>query len=163
MSEANEPFLGMQMLWNWYTVDSCFISRTWRITSKGMFAGSCIGVICLVICLEGLRRAQREYDAYLVRQYHMQNIQVWYLSVQDGRTQLLSVNFACEDSLTSAGRVVHHLVRAYQRLGTSKRTTTLNMTPIRFPSYRSRATQDMHSSRSLSVLYRLCSSRLFVP
>ncbi|KAI4173538.1 MAG: hypothetical protein LQ343_002876 [Gyalolechia ehrenbergii] len=75
MSEANEPFLGMQMLWNWYTVDSCFISRTWRITSKGMFAGSCIGVICLVICLEGLRRAQREYDAYLVRQYHMQNIQ----------------------------------------------------------------------------------------
>ncbi|KAL8932658.1 MAG: hypothetical protein Q9216_006742 [Gyalolechia sp. 2 TL-2023] len=40
-----------------------------------MFAGSCIGVILLVVCLEGLRRAQREYDAYLVRQYHMQNTQ----------------------------------------------------------------------------------------
>ena len=32
-----------------------------------MFAGSCIGVICLVISLEFLRRTQREYDA-LVRQ-----------------------------------------------------------------------------------------------
>lgn len=33
-----------------------------------MFAGSCIGVICLVISLEFLRRAGREYDAYIVRQ-----------------------------------------------------------------------------------------------
>ena len=55
------------MLWNWYTVDSCFISSTWHITSKGMFAGSCIGVILLVIALEGLRRGQRELDRYLHR------------------------------------------------------------------------------------------------
>lgn len=33
-----------------------------------MFAGSCIGVIFLVVSLEFLRRAQREYDAY-VRAY----------------------------------------------------------------------------------------------
>src|SRR4051812_47889570 len=33
-----------------------------------MFAGSCIGVICLVISLEFLRRVQREYDGYLQRQ-----------------------------------------------------------------------------------------------
>lgn len=33
-----------------------------------MFAGSCIGVICLVICLEFLRRAQREYEALIKRQ-----------------------------------------------------------------------------------------------
>lgn len=32
-----------------------------------MFAGSCIGVIFLVISLEFLRRLQREYDAYLRR------------------------------------------------------------------------------------------------
>ena len=32
-----------------------------------MFAGSCIGVICLVISLEFLRRVQREYDGYLGR------------------------------------------------------------------------------------------------
>ena len=55
------------MLWNWYTVDACFISSTWRVTSAGMFAGSCIGVICLVILLEFLRRVQREYDQLIQR------------------------------------------------------------------------------------------------
>ncbi|KAK3067200.1 hypothetical protein LTR53_016067 [Teratosphaeriaceae sp. CCFEE 6253] len=32
-----------------------------------MFAGSCIGVILLVMVLEGLRRAAKEYDAYIIR------------------------------------------------------------------------------------------------
>lgn len=57
------------MLWNWYTVDSCFIASTWRITSSGMFAGSCIGVILLVMALEFMRRAVKEYDRYLVRKH----------------------------------------------------------------------------------------------
>ncbi|KAJ4323250.1 Copper Transporter integral membrane protein that functions in high affinity copper transport [Neodidymelliopsis sp. IMI 364377] len=34
-----------------------------------MFAGSCIGVILLVILLEALRRAGKEYDRYIVQQY----------------------------------------------------------------------------------------------
>lgn len=34
-----------------------------------MFAGSCIGVILLVMSLEFLRRTSKEYDRYLVRQY----------------------------------------------------------------------------------------------
>jgi copper transporter 1 len=55
------------MLWNWYTVDACFLARSWRITSKGAFAGSCIGVILLVLVLEALRRAAIEYDGFLVR------------------------------------------------------------------------------------------------
>jgi copper transporter 1 len=55
------------MLWNWYTVDACFIARSWQISSSGMFAGSCIGVIFLVISLELLRRSQREFDRYLRR------------------------------------------------------------------------------------------------
>lgn len=33
-----------------------------------MFAGSCIGVILLVMSLEFLRRASKEYDRYIVRQ-----------------------------------------------------------------------------------------------
>jgi copper transporter 1 len=37
-----------------------------------MFAGSCIGVLLLVISLEALRRASREYDAYIMRA-HMEN------------------------------------------------------------------------------------------
>ena len=55
------------MLWNWNTIDSCFLARSWRITSPGMFAGSCIGVVLLVMSLEMLRRAVKEWDHYLVR------------------------------------------------------------------------------------------------
>lgn len=34
-----------------------------------MFAGSCIGVILLVISLEFLRRSAKEYDRYILRQF----------------------------------------------------------------------------------------------
>lgn len=57
------------MLWNWYTVDSCFITRSWHVTSRGMFAGSCVGVVLLTMSLELLRRAVKEYDRYLVRSH----------------------------------------------------------------------------------------------
>ncbi|KAB5516923.1 Ctr copper transporter [Coniochaeta sp. 2T2.1] len=57
------------MLWNWNTIDSCFIARSWHVTSSGMFAGSCIGVILLVMALELLRRSVKEYDRYLVRNH----------------------------------------------------------------------------------------------
>ncbi|PGH29824.1 solute carrier family 31 (copper transporter), member 1 [[Emmonsia] crescens] len=55
----------ISMLWNWNVINACFISSSWRITSRGMFAGSCIGVIVLVMCLEFLRRAGHEYDKYI--------------------------------------------------------------------------------------------------
>lgn len=55
------------MLWNWYTIDACFLAETWHIRSNGAFVGSCIAVIFLVVSLELLRRAQREFDRYLVR------------------------------------------------------------------------------------------------
>ena len=58
-----------QMFWDWYTVDACFISSTWHITSAGIFADSCVGVICLVILLEFLRGVQREHD-HLLREGH---------------------------------------------------------------------------------------------
>lgn len=46
-----------------------FLSSSWHITSSAMMAGSCIGVVLLVMSLELLRRASREYDAYIVRQH----------------------------------------------------------------------------------------------
>lgn len=79
------------MLWNWYTIDACeqllpvslftstdtffpgFLSSQWHITSSGMMAGSCIGVILLVMSLELLRRASREYDGYIIRQHQAAN------------------------------------------------------------------------------------------
>lgn len=57
------------MLWNWNTIDACFIARSWRITSKAKFAGSCIGVVLLVIVLEMLRRTVKEYDRYLIKKH----------------------------------------------------------------------------------------------
>lgn len=48
---------------------SGFISSSWHITSDGMFAGSCVGVILLVISLEFLRRLGKEYDRYILRQH----------------------------------------------------------------------------------------------
>ncbi|KAJ5384965.1 hypothetical protein N7517_002876 [Penicillium concentricum] len=63
-----------QMLWNWYTVDACFLANSWHITSRGMFAGSCIGVICLVLSLELLRRLGREYDSFIVRRARLRRL-----------------------------------------------------------------------------------------
>lgn len=57
------------MLWNWDTMDTCFIAKSWHVRSTGMFAGCCIGVILLVICLEFLRRAGKEYDRWIVAQH----------------------------------------------------------------------------------------------
>lgn len=59
----------ISMLWNWNTIDSCFISSSWHVTSKGMFAGSCIGVLLLVMSLEALRRAVKEFDSYIIHQH----------------------------------------------------------------------------------------------
>lgn len=59
----------VSMLWNWDTIDTCFISESWHVTSRGMFAGSCIGVVLLVIALEFLRRSVKEFDRYLIRQH----------------------------------------------------------------------------------------------
>lgn len=53
-----------QMLWNWSTIDTCFISRTRHARSAGGFPGSCISVILLVIALEFLRQSQRGFDRY---------------------------------------------------------------------------------------------------
>ncbi|KAI5265942.1 Ctr-domain-containing protein [Aureobasidium subglaciale] len=63
----------ISMMWNWNTIDACFISSSWRITSKGMFAGSCIGVILLVMTLELLRRLAREHDR-MILSHHLRNI-----------------------------------------------------------------------------------------
>lgn len=57
------------MLWNWDTIDACFLAESWHITSRGMFAASCIGVALLVMCLEFMRRLGKEHDAFLLRQF----------------------------------------------------------------------------------------------
>ncbi|EGS23688.1 putative high affinity copper protein [Thermochaetoides thermophila DSM 1495] len=59
----------ISMLWNWYTIDACFLSKSWHIKSHGAFAATCIGVVFMVITLEALRRLGKEYDEYIQRQF----------------------------------------------------------------------------------------------
>ncbi|KAL2266663.1 hypothetical protein VTJ83DRAFT_6015 [Remersonia thermophila] len=68
-SSHAEAACKISMLWNWYTIDACFLSRSWHITSNGAFAATCIGVVLLVVFLEALRRIGKEYDEYLQRQF----------------------------------------------------------------------------------------------
>ena len=53
---ANIP---LQIYWNWYIIDACFFFQFWQITSDGLFAGLCIGLVSLIVFLEFLRRLQR--------------------------------------------------------------------------------------------------------
>lgn len=69
MRTGDGPMCKISMLWNWYTVDACFLSEQWQITSNGMMAGSCVGVVFLVVVLEALRRGSKEYDKYLGRKF----------------------------------------------------------------------------------------------
>ncbi|KAF9255230.1 Ctr copper transporter [Marasmius fiardii PR-910] len=67
MSSSSEgPSCKMSMLWNWYTVDACFISTDWHIRSAGAYAGMLIALFFLVILVEGVRRLGREYDRRIV-------------------------------------------------------------------------------------------------
>lgn len=59
----------ISMLLNYNTIGSCFISSDWQVTSTGMFAGSCIGVVLLAIFLEFLRRSVKEFDKLILNQH----------------------------------------------------------------------------------------------
>ncbi|KAG7095829.1 hypothetical protein E1B28_006524 [Marasmius oreades] len=71
MSSSSEgPACKISMLWNWYTVDACFISRNWHIRSVGAYAGMLVVLFCLVILVEGVRRLGRDYDRRIVTHQH---------------------------------------------------------------------------------------------
>jgi copper transporter 1 len=65
----NGECLTSQMLWNWETVNSCLISRSWHIKSESQFAGSCIGILLLAMCIPLLRRLARIYDIRILQEY----------------------------------------------------------------------------------------------
>lgn len=57
----------ISMLWNWYTIDTCFIARSWRNDTRGKFAGSCIGCFLLVFIAQWLNRVSRQFDMELAK------------------------------------------------------------------------------------------------
>lgn len=62
MGSSDPHACKISMLWNWYTIDSCFLARSWHVTSRGMFAGTCIGVFFWVMAYCWYHRLVVEFD-----------------------------------------------------------------------------------------------------
>ncbi|KAL2793089.1 Ctr copper transporter family-domain-containing protein [Aspergillus keveii] len=69
MGMASNVSCTAEMIWNWNTIDSCFLAESWHVTTKAMFAVSCIGVALLGVSLEFLRRVSKDYEESLQRQF----------------------------------------------------------------------------------------------
>ncbi|KAI2467104.1 Ctr-domain-containing protein [Annulohypoxylon bovei var. microspora] len=95
----------VSMLWNWDTIDACFLSQSWQIKSRGAFAGLCIGTVFLVILLELLRRAAKVYDRHLIRQ-HLKKTTVLAAAVVNGSSETANGSLiAKEHTVTLASAV----------------------------------------------------------
>ncbi|WVQ84102.1 hypothetical protein IAT38_006247 [Cryptococcus sp. DSM 104549] len=57
----------ISMLFNYKTIDACFLSSSWHIRSQAMFGGTCFGILLLCVLVEFLRRAGRDLDRWLVK------------------------------------------------------------------------------------------------
>lgn len=56
----------ISMLWNWNTLDTCFIAKSWHNDTRGKFAGSCIGCFALVLVAQWLNRISRQFDLEVI-------------------------------------------------------------------------------------------------
>ncbi|GME73277.1 unnamed protein product [Ambrosiozyma monospora] len=72
MSSSTSHSCKISMLWNWYTIDSCFIAKSWHNHTRGHFAGSCIGVFLIVLGAEWLHRLDYEYNLALAKRRRAQ-------------------------------------------------------------------------------------------
>ncbi|KUI69262.1 Copper transport protein ctr4 [Cytospora mali] len=95
------------MLWNWYTIDSCFLAESWHVSSQGAFAASCIGTILLVMVLEALRRFGREYDDWILRGFQARAATLSDCSSSRNNGSVAKVGF---ETTVSAARVDGRLV-----------------------------------------------------
>lgn len=94
----------ISMLWNWYTVDTCFISKSWHNHSKGAFAGSCIGVFFLVVVSQWLHRFAREYDSAII-QRQSPRIPIFDDSKAELDSQELPVTFSQNPAVYAVGHL----------------------------------------------------------
>lgn len=100
------------MLWNWNTVDACFVASSWRIENAGMMVATCIGIILLAVLVEFARRIGKEYDAFLTRQFQRQashQARSGSLSVIPGTCSTESVT---SSTLTFRASLLQQLLRA---------------------------------------------------
>ncbi|KAF5551774.1 copper transport ctr4 [Fusarium napiforme] len=62
--EEFESCLRNNMLWNWNTIGTCFISEGWYISSAALFALTCFGAFGVALLFEFIRRVSRELDRH---------------------------------------------------------------------------------------------------
>lgn len=82
----------ISMLWNWYTIDTCFIARSWRNDTKGKFAGSCIGCFALVVSAQWLNRVSRQFDIELVNRHQRKYLAKYLASGAEDFSSEVSVD-----------------------------------------------------------------------
>ncbi|EPX73968.1 copper transporter complex subunit Ctr5 [Schizosaccharomyces octosporus yFS286] len=75
MGQSSSHSCKMSMLWNWYTVDSCFLSKSWHAYTANKFAGSIVGIFFFAIAIEACRRLQRIFDGYIAQQSNGKTLQ----------------------------------------------------------------------------------------
>ncbi|KAG8979408.1 hypothetical protein FRC05_008393 [Tulasnella sp. 425] len=68
MSSMNtEAKCKMHMLWNWETVDTCVVFRSWHVYNMTQFVITCLIIVLIGVSFEWLRKVQKGYDAKLSR------------------------------------------------------------------------------------------------
>lgn len=82
----------MNMLGNWQTIGSCFLTSSWHVSTDAQFAGTCIGVFLIVVLIELIRRWGREYDRHIAGK-----MLVSAQKVQQGRGQSFQSPVSIED------------------------------------------------------------------
>lgn len=105
------------MLWNWYTIDSCFLAESWHVGSNGAFAASCIGTILLVMILEALRRVGKEYDDWILRGFQARAAQARLGYSQSQPSPSSSSSSATGNPSKGATAKVTPASAAWKRLG----------------------------------------------
>ena len=68
-SAATAAGCKISMLLNYDTIDACFITAGWKITSSGMFAAMCLFAFVLAAMIEMIGRLSRDYDRRIAKKY----------------------------------------------------------------------------------------------
>ncbi|VUC24990.1 unnamed protein product [Clonostachys rosea] len=123
------------MLWTWDTIDTCVLASSWQITSGGIMAASCIGVALLVVLLEVVRRASKEYDNFLLGQYQRRASYVFSIASPEGSEIKSSSDASAPRTLVLRASLLQQLTRAFLYALTYGLTWVLMLIVMSFNGY----------------------------
>ncbi|CAK5284778.1 unnamed protein product [Mycena citricolor] len=69
MSSPDVSSCKPSMLWNWNTVDACFVADSWHVHTTRQYALSLLGFFVFTLLLEAFCRTGRAYDRLTLRLY----------------------------------------------------------------------------------------------